>query len=166
MGLDACLLLPCWHFFWLNLALVLYMLSQPLWVHVRNRPVRSGKHCFLEALIYHSASCDLSASSSAMTPNSWWKGCYLYIPLRAEPSTALILYTLTSWGAYVNRQWERHWYIERSKKSLGVIWILYPFSRVIVLGSRAYDIGRPRLSALITVPRVSSISCNEPKTQS
>lgn len=136
-----------------------------LWVHVRNRPVRSGKHSFLE-VIYHSASCDLSASFSTMTPSSWWKGCYMYIPLRAEPSTALILYMLISWRAYVNRHWEIHWYIECCKKSLGVIWILYPFSRVIVLGHRAYDIGRPRLLALITVPRMSSISCNEPKTQS
>lgn len=93
-------------------------------------------------------------------------GVYLYIPLRAEPSTALILYTLTCWGAYVNRHWERHWYIERSEKSLGVIWILDPFSRIIVLGHRAYGIGRPRLLALITVPCMTSISCNEPKTQS
>lgn len=168
VGLDAYLPLPCWDFIWLKLAQVLYKLLQPLWVHVCKLPVRSVNTDLLPWSYPISATCHLSTSSSAMTPNSWWKRCYMYIPFRSEPSTALILYMLTSWGACVNHHWEMHWYIECSKKAPGVIWILHPFSGVIVLGSthRAYDLGRPRILALITVTRMSSTSCNEPKTQS
>lgn len=49
VGLNS---FSCWVFVWLELLLVLCMLSQLLWVHTRSYPAVSEKHCFRAPILH------------------------------------------------------------------------------------------------------------------